>query len=185
MRVNVLGETNVQPTPAQLDQMRGLVREAMEEGAFGLTTALLYAPNSFAKTPELIAMAKESAQCGGIYIAHIRNESDRLVEAIDETAEIAKASGAPAVTYHFKAAGRDNWGRIDAAISAVEAYRRIFAKPHQLAAGVDHVVINGRLALKDGAPTGSPTGRFVHGRAWTGAPGGDCRAAASDWTIAR
>lgn len=123
VRENVLGETSIQPTPAQLDQMRGLVRQAMEEGALGLTTALLYAPNSFAKTPELIAMAKESARCGGIYIAHIRNESDRLVEAIDETAEIAKASGAPAEIYHFKAAGRDNWPKIDAAISAIAHYR--------------------------------------------------------------
>ena len=63
--------------------------------------------------------------------------------------------------------------------------RATFADPHQLAVGVDHVVINGRLALKDGAPTGLPTGRFVHGRAWTGAPGGGCRATASDWSWAR
>ncbi len=92
VRINVLGEDNVQPTPAQLLQMRGLVRQAMQEGALGVTTALIYNPNTYAKTPELIALASESALCGGMYIAHMRSEGDRIVEAVQETIDIAKGS---------------------------------------------------------------------------------------------
>ena len=105
VRTYVLGERDVQPTEAQLGQMRQLVRQAMEEGAVGVTTALIYAPNTYAKTPELIALATESARCGGIYSAHMRSEGDRLIEAVQETIEIARASGAPAEIYHLKAAG--------------------------------------------------------------------------------
>jgi len=123
VRTNVLGETSVQPTPAQLVQMRGFVRHAMEEGAMGLTTALIYTPNTFAKTPELIAMAQESALCGGMYIAHMRSEGDRFIEAIQETIDIAKASGAPAEIYHLKQAGRDNWAKLTPAIAMIEAAR--------------------------------------------------------------
>ena len=92
IRINVLGEDNVEPTPAQLSQMRGLVRQAMQEGALGVTTALIYNPNTYAKTPELIALASESALCGGMYIAHMRSEGDRIVEAVRETIDIAKGS---------------------------------------------------------------------------------------------
>ncbi|MEO7251763.1 MAG: hypothetical protein ABIW30_04055, partial [Arenimonas sp.] len=102
VRNYVLGEGNVQPTPEQLVQMRALVRAAMEEGALGVTTALIYVPNTFAKTPELIELAKESARCGGLYSAHLRNEGDRLLPAIQETIDIATASGGPAEIYHFK-----------------------------------------------------------------------------------
>ena len=123
VRANLLGERNVQPDAAQLAAMRLLVRQAMEEGALGLTTALMYTPETFAKTPELIALAEVSAQCGGIYSAHIRNEGDRLIEAIDETIAVARASGAPAHIYHFKQSGADNWPKIDAAIARVEAAR--------------------------------------------------------------
>jgi N-acyl-D-amino-acid deacylase len=123
VRANFMGENNDQPTPVQLDGMRKLVKLAMEEGALGLTTALIYAPNSYAKTPELIEMAKVSAACGGIYIAHIRSEGDHLLEAMDESIEIAKASGAPAEIYHFKQAGRDNWNKLDAAIAKVNVAR--------------------------------------------------------------
>jgi N-acyl-D-amino-acid deacylase len=123
VRENLLGEDDVQPTPAQLDAMGALVRQAMEEGALGLTTALMYAPNAYARTPELIAMARVSAACGGIYAAHIRNESDHVLEAVDESIAIAKASGAPAEIYHFKQAGNDNWGKLDAALAKVNAAR--------------------------------------------------------------
>ena len=123
VRANLLGERNVQPDAAQLAAMRGLVRQAMEEGALGLTTALMYTPETFAKTPELVALATVSAQCGGIYSAHVRNEGDRLIEAIDETIEVAKASGAPAHIYHFKQSGADNWPKIEPAIARVEAAR--------------------------------------------------------------
>jgi N-acyl-D-amino-acid deacylase len=123
VRTYVLGERDVQPTAEQLEQMRGLVRQAMEEGAVGVTTALIYAPNEYAKTPELIALATESARCGGIYSAHMRSEGDRLLEAVQETVDIAHASGAPAEIYHLKAAGKRNWDKLDALIKAVDAAR--------------------------------------------------------------
>ena len=123
VRTHVLGEGDVQPTPEQLGRMRGLVSQAMEEGALGLTTALEYVPATFSKTPELIALASESGRCGGMYIAHIRNEGDRLLESIDETIAVAKGSGAPAEIYHFKQAGKDNWGKLDAAIARIKAAR--------------------------------------------------------------
>ncbi|MBO9715073.1 MAG: D-aminoacylase [Sphingomonas sp.] len=123
VRTNLLGERDLQPDAQQLDAMRALVRQAMEEGAVGLTTALMYSPATYAKTPELIALAEVSAQCGGIFSAHIRNEGDRLLEAIDELVAVAKASGAPGHIYHFKQSGRDNWPKIDAAIARVEAAR--------------------------------------------------------------
>ena len=124
VRNYVLGEGNVQPTPEQLAQMRALVHGAMEEGALGLTTALIYVPSTFAKTPELIELAKESARCGGIYSVHMRSEGDRLLPALQETIDIARASGAPAEIYHFKQAGRPNWGKFDAAVAMVEDARK-------------------------------------------------------------
>jgi N-acyl-D-amino-acid deacylase len=124
VRTNVLGERDVQPTPAQLAQMRTLVDQAMEEGAVGVTTALIYSPNQYAKTPELIALASEAARCGGIYSAHMRSEGDRLLEAVQETVDIARASGAPAEIYHLKVAGKSNWSKIDPLISAIEAARQ-------------------------------------------------------------
>ena len=123
IRINVLGEDNVTPTPAQLLQMRGLVRQAMQEGALGVTTALIYNPNTYAKTPELIALASESALCGGMYIAHMRSEGDRIVEAVQETIDIAKGSGAPAEIYHLKVGGQVNWPKLDKVIDEVQAAR--------------------------------------------------------------
>jgi N-acyl-D-amino-acid deacylase len=88
-----------------------------------VTTALIYAPETFAKTPELVALAQESADCGGIYSAHMRSQGDRLAEGVKETIDIARASGAPAEVYHIKALGRENWGKLDQAIGMVEAAR--------------------------------------------------------------
>ena len=139
IRENVLGENDVEPTAAQLIEMRRLVHQAMEEGALGVTTALIYNPATYAKTPELIALAQESARCGGMYIAHMRSEGDRLIEAIQETVAIAKASGAPAEIYHLKVAGKANWPKLDAAIREVEAARaagtRITADMYTYTAG--------------------------------------------------
>jgi N-acyl-D-amino-acid deacylase len=139
VRMNLLGEADVQPTDAQLQAMERLVRQAMEEGALGLTDALIYAPSTYAKTPELIALAKVSARCGGIYIAHIRSEGDRLNEAVQETIDIARGSGAPAEIYHFKQSGRDNWGKLDSVIAQVDAARadgvRITADMYTYTAG--------------------------------------------------
>jgi N-acyl-D-amino-acid deacylase len=139
VRTYVLGEDDVQPTPQQLAQMRALIHQAMEEGALGVTTALIYNPNTYAKTPELIALADESAHCGGMYIAHMRSEGDRLVEAVKETIDIARASGAPAEIYHLKAAGKVNWGKLDTVVSQVETARasgvRITADMYSYTAG--------------------------------------------------
>lgn len=139
VRTDVLGEANVQPSPAQLDQMRALVRQAMQDGALGVTTALIYSPNGYARTPELIALAQESADCGGIYIAHMRSEGDRLLEALDEEIEIARASGAPAEIYHLKESGKSNWDKLDPLIAKVEAARasgtRITADMYTYTAG--------------------------------------------------
>jgi len=123
VRANILGERDVQPSAEQLQQMRALVRQAMEEGALGVTTALIYSPNEYAQTPELIALASESARCGGIYSAHMRSEGDRVLEAVQETIDIAKASGAPAEIYHLKVAGKRNWNKLDALIHEVEDAR--------------------------------------------------------------
>ncbi len=139
VRIAVLGEGDVQPTPAQLTTMQGLVHDAMADGALGVTDALIYNPNVYAQTPELIALAKVSAQCGGMYIAHIRNEGDRLEAAVQETFAIAEASGAPAEIYHFKQAGRDNWGKLDKVVAMIEAERakgvRITADMYNYTAG--------------------------------------------------
>ena len=123
VRTYVLGEDNVQPDATQLAKMRQLVREAMEDGALGVTTALIYNPNTYAKTQELVSLATESGACGGMYIAHMRSEGDRLLEAIDETIQIARESGAPAEIYHLKVAGKQNWNKLDAVIAKVEAAR--------------------------------------------------------------
>ena len=123
VRANVLGEGDVQPSETQLSAMELLVHQAMEEGALGVTTMLEYVPAMYAKTPELMGLAKESARCGGMYIAHIRNESDRLIEAIQETIGIAQASDARAEIYHLKQSGVDNWSKYDAAIKLIDDAR--------------------------------------------------------------
>ena len=139
VRTNLLGEADLQPTPQQLDAMKTLVHQAMEQGALGVTTALIYSPNDYAKTPELIALATESARCGGMYIAHIRSEGDRLQEAVQETIDIARASAAPAEIYHLKVAGQTNWNKIDQLFRTIETARasgtRITADMYTYTAG--------------------------------------------------
>jgi N-acyl-D-amino-acid deacylase len=123
VRINVLGEDDVDPTPAQLIEMRAIVARAMRDGAVGVGSSLIYAPASYAETPELIALVDEAAKCDGLYISHLRSEGDRLIEAIDELVEIARATGARAEIYHFKQAGQSNWPKIDTAIGRVESAR--------------------------------------------------------------
>ena len=123
-RMNLLGEADVDPTPEQLEAMRGIVRRAMEEGALGVASSLIYAPGTFAETDELVALAEAAGRCGGIYATHMRSEGRRLLEAIDETIEISRRSGTPAEIYHLKAAGRDNWSKLEKAIAHIEAARR-------------------------------------------------------------
>ena len=139
VRVHELGEKDVDPTPEQLNRMRGLVRQAMKEGALGVGSALIYSPATYAETPELVALTSEAAKCGGMYISHMRSEGNKLLESIDELITISKESGAPAEIYHFKQAGKPNWGKLDAAIARVEAARangqRISANMYTYTAG--------------------------------------------------
>ena len=138
-RVHVIGYQNRAPTPAELDRMKELVARAMDEGALGVTTALIYTPATFAKTDELIALAKVAAEAGGSYAAHIRSEGDRFLEAIDETIRIASEASLPAEIYHLKAAGNANWPKMDRAIQKIDSARaagfRITADMYTYTAG--------------------------------------------------
>lgn len=124
LRIHAVGYDNRPATPEELDAMKVLVREAMEEGALGVGSSLIYAPANFADTAELIALVQTASEHGGMYISHIRSEAGRLVEAVDELIEIARASGAPAEIYHLKAGGAENWPKLDQVIENVEAARR-------------------------------------------------------------
>ncbi|MBZ5559677.1 MAG: amidohydrolase family protein, partial [Acidobacteriia bacterium] len=108
----------------ELERMRGHVKLAMDEGAMGLTSALIYTPGTFAKTDELIALAKVASASGGMYISHMRSEGNRLLDAIDELLAIARSANIRAEIYHLKAGGQQNWSKLDAAIAKVEAARK-------------------------------------------------------------
>ncbi len=123
VRIHELGEEDRAPTPEELDRMRELVRQAMEEGALGLGSSLIYAPAFYASTDELVALAEVAADYGGSYITHMRSEGDRLLEAVEETIEISRRAGIPAEIYHLKAAGESNWSKLDAVIERVAAAR--------------------------------------------------------------
>lgn len=123
VRIHELGYENRRPTPAELSRMQGLVREAMQEGALGVGSSLIYAPHNFADTDELIALAGAAAEYGGAYISHVRSEGNRLEEAVQELVKIASLSGAPAEIYHLKAAGKDNWFKLENVFDMIEAAR--------------------------------------------------------------
>ena len=123
VRVNIIGEDHRDPTPAELDSMKGLVKQAMEEGAMGVGTSLIYPPAFFAKTNELIELCKTASSYGGSYISHIRSEGDKLHEAMEELITIAKDANIHAEIYHLKAAGKDNWNKMDSVIGRVERAR--------------------------------------------------------------
>ncbi len=123
IRQYVLGEADVQPTPAQLEQMRQLVRDEMQHGAFGIGSSLIYAPSFYAKTDELIAMCKVAAEYKGKYISHMRSEGNRLVEAVEELIRISREAKIPAEIYHLKAAGKENWAKMDTVIAMIEKAR--------------------------------------------------------------
>jgi N-acyl-D-amino-acid deacylase len=122
-REYVIGHEDRAPTSDELEQMRGIVRTAMVEGALGVASALIYPPGSFAETDELIAMAEVVAEYDGIYISHIRDEGARLLEAIGELIEIARAADIRAEIYHLKAAGRANWELFPEAVAMIEQAR--------------------------------------------------------------
>lgn len=124
VRTNVIGLEDKPPTPEQLERMKELVRREMEAGALGVTTALIYAPNSFARTDELIELCKVAARYRGKYIAHIRSEANQLMEAVEETIRISREAGLPVEIYHLKASGEQNWPKMDAVIRRINQARR-------------------------------------------------------------
>jgi dihydroorotase/N-acyl-D-amino-acid deacylase len=128
VRRMVLGDADVQPSGEQLNQMKGLVADAMKDGAVGLSTALQYAPAPYAKTDELIALASVAGQYGGIYATHMRSEGDAVFESIDEAARIGREGHLPVEIWHLKAAGKANWGKMPQIVAKIDAAR---------AAGVD------------------------------------------------
>jgi N-acyl-D-amino-acid deacylase len=119
----VLGDDDKQPTPEQLEQMKALVRQAMQDGAVGLSTALEYAPAPYAKTDELIALAAEASKSGGIYATHMRDESDSVLSAIDEALRIGREAHIPVEIWHLKVAGKENWGRMPEVVAKINAAR--------------------------------------------------------------
>jgi dihydroorotase/N-acyl-D-amino-acid deacylase len=123
VRRMILGDDDKQPTPAQLDQMKELVRQAMRDGTVGVSTSLEYAPAPYAKTDELIALASEASKSGGIYATHMRNESDSVVEAIDEALRIGTEAHIPVEIWHIKVAGKENWGRMPEVVAKITAAR--------------------------------------------------------------
>jgi N-acyl-D-amino-acid deacylase len=154
VRQHELGERDIDPDAQQLQRMRALVHQAMEEGALGVGTSLIYPPASFAETDELVALTSEAAACGGMYISHMRSEGDRLLESIDELIDISRRSGAPAEIYHLKQAGRANWGKLDQAIAKVEAARasglRITADMYTYTAGATGLAASMPPWVQDG-----------------------------------
>ncbi|MGC2496218.1 MAG: D-aminoacylase [Acidobacteriaceae bacterium] len=123
VRRMVLGDGDVQPSAAQLEQMEGLVRQAMQDGAVGLSTALQYAPAPYAKTDELIALARVAAQYGGIYASHIRSEGDGETAAIAEAIRIGREAHIPVEIWHLKTAGKNNWGKMPQIVAQIDAAR--------------------------------------------------------------
>jgi N-acyl-D-amino-acid deacylase len=124
VRQNVLGSRNVAPTAAELEKMKALVREAMEEGAFGVGSSLIYAPAFYANTDELVELSKVASEYGGTYITHMRSEGNRLLEGVDEVLDIAKRAKIHAEIYHLKAAGKPNWSKMDKVIAKIDSARK-------------------------------------------------------------
>lgn len=154
IRSNIIGEDNKPPTAIQLDSMKMLVRQAMEEGALGVGTSLIYPPAFFAKTDELVALCKEAAIYGGGYISHMRSEGNNLYQALEELIKIAKEAKVHGEIYHLKAAGKDNWGKMDSVINRIERARKegidIAANMYTYTAGGTGLTASMPPALQDG-----------------------------------
>ncbi len=123
VRVHEIGYENRPPTPEELDRMRALVRQAMEEGALGLGSSLIYAPAFYAGTEELIELSKVVSEYDGMYISHLRSEGNQLLEAVEELITIAREADVRAEIYHLKAAGEANWSKMDDVLARIEAVR--------------------------------------------------------------
>lgn len=139
VRIHELGYVDRRPDALEMERMRELVREAMLEGALGVGSSLIYAPAFYADTEELAALAEVAGEFGGMYISHIRSEGTRLLEAVDELIEISRRAGLPAEIYHLKAAGQENWHKLESVVEKVEKARaeglRITADIYNYTAG--------------------------------------------------
>jgi len=123
IRTYVIGKDNRPATPGELDQMRQLVAQAMEQGAFGVSSALEYVPDTFASTDELVELAKVARKYGGVYFTHQRSESDRIFQSLDEVFDIAQRAGISTTIWHLKAAYQENWGKMPEVLRKIEAAR--------------------------------------------------------------
>jgi N-acyl-D-amino-acid deacylase len=154
IRMNVVGEDNRDPTASELDSMRMLVRVAMEEGAMGVGSSLIYPPAFFAKTSELVALCLEASRYGGSYISHMRSEGNKLNEGVEELISIAKQANIHAEIYHLKAAGKNNWIKMDSVIRRVERARKqgqnITANMYTYTAGATGMTSAFPPSLQDG-----------------------------------
>jgi len=139
VRVHEVGYADRPPTPEELERMKALVRQAMEEGALGVGSSLIYAPAFYAKTDELVALCEVAGQYGGMYISHMRSEGNRIEQAVDELIEISRRGKLPAEIYHLKFGGRQNWGKIDKILQKIDQARasglRITADMYTYTAG--------------------------------------------------
>lgn len=154
VRTYVIGEDNRAATPSELEQMRLVVKKAMEEGAMGVGSSLIYPPDFFASTAELIALNKEASKHGGMYISHIRSEGNKLDQAMEELITIAREAKIPAEIYHLKAAGQGNWKKMDGVISRIEKARaeglNITADMYTYLAGATGLTASFPPTLQDG-----------------------------------
>ncbi|MBI4482179.1 MAG: D-aminoacylase [Acidobacteria bacterium] len=123
VREQVMGRVHRDPTPEEMEKMKGLVAQGMEEGALGLSTGLIYVPGTFTRTEEIIELAKVAARYGGIYITHMRDEADGLLDSVKETIRIGEEGGLPVQITHHKAVGTKNWGRSKESLALIEAAR--------------------------------------------------------------
>ncbi|MEM1259553.1 MAG: D-aminoacylase [Bacteroidota bacterium] len=125
LRTHVVGFDNRPATAEEIEEMKQLTRQAMEEGAVGISSALLYAPSMYASTEELVELAKVAAEYDGMYISHIRDEGDQLLESMDELIHISKEADVRAEVYHLKASSKRNWGKLDKAIAKIDSARNV------------------------------------------------------------
>lgn len=130
VRASVMGYEDKNPTAVQIDEMERLVADAMEQGAFGISTGLIYLPGTFSNRAELVSVMKQAGKAGGVYATHMRSEGDKLLEAIEEAIQICDKSGAALQISHLKTWGRENWEKIDAALGLIEKARQSGMKVH-------------------------------------------------------
>lgn len=124
LRIHEIGYADRQPTPEELRNMQMLARQAMEEGALGIGSSMIYAPATYASTEELITLSRVASKYGGMYITHMRSEGNKLLEAVDEVLQIANKANVPAEIYHLKAAGKSNWGKMDRVIAKIDSAQK-------------------------------------------------------------